>query len=187
MLISLLNIIDEPSYKVIFTDIYNNYRKQMFFLAESIVKNEADAEDIVHTVFLNIAQKHMQTVSRINDPSDMRNYLLTAVKNTALNQQKKQRKTVLTDDITFYSEARDYSDADFTDYIMNKFEYELIVRIIGELSDTYKDVLYFYFVLDMPVKEIAEHLDRSVSAVKKQITRGKNIIINKLERSIKNE
>lgn len=45
---------DEDKSK--FEQIYLTYRKLMFFVARSILKNDADAEDAVHTAFVSIIE-----------------------------------------------------------------------------------------------------------------------------------
>lgn len=90
MLVLYLTYIDDENDKKRFEKLYYAYRKQMAILALSIVKNETDAEDVVHDVFMNIAIRHMNTVNGIEDEEDRRNYLLKATKNTALNWMKKR-------------------------------------------------------------------------------------------------
>ena len=92
MLVLYLSLIDEEDNKQKFEIIYHSYRKQMAMVAMSIVQNQADAEDVVHDVFVNIATKYMETVKRISDEADLRNYLLKATKNTALNWKKKKQR-----------------------------------------------------------------------------------------------
>ena len=49
----------------------------------TVLKNDSDAEDIVHDVFLRIATKYMAKISTIENETDLRNYLLKATKNAA--------------------------------------------------------------------------------------------------------
>lgn len=187
MLICLLSVIDDMSHKSKFNEIYILYRKQMFIMAQSVVKNNADAEDIVHSVFLNIAQKYMPTVMKITDPTDLRNYLLTSTKNAAVNFINKSKRTALIEDVQYDTAVYEMNDTEFVDYVINRADYEAIIKAIRELNDTYKDVLYFYFVLDMTPADIARQLGRSVAAVKKQITRGKCILTDNLKEICYNE
>ena len=60
----------------------------MIYYAFGFVSNEIDAEDIVHDVFLKIAQKNLVVLKKIESETDIRNYLLKATKNTALNLTK---------------------------------------------------------------------------------------------------
>ena len=88
MLALYLAFLDEND-KQLFERIYYTYRKQMLVVARTILQNESDSEDAVHEVFLKIATKHMGIIKSIELETDIRNYLLKATKNTALNIKKK--------------------------------------------------------------------------------------------------
>ena len=77
--------IEDESDLRLFEEIYMNYRKRMFLVAKTVLRRDSSAEDIVHDVFLKIAKKHMATISKIRNDTDLRNYLLKATKNTVLD------------------------------------------------------------------------------------------------------
>lgn len=91
MLLLCLTFIDDVSEKNLFENLFFSYRKQMICLALSYVHNNEDAEDIVHDVFLKIAQRYMPIIKEIDNETDMRNYLLKATKNAALNRLRKEK------------------------------------------------------------------------------------------------
>ncbi|MBQ2842063.1 MAG: hypothetical protein IJE72_03410 [Clostridia bacterium] len=66
MLVFYLSFIDNDNDRKLFERIYYAHRKQMFTLAFAILENEDDAEDLVHDVFCNIAEKYMQSLQSIN-------------------------------------------------------------------------------------------------------------------------
>ncbi|MBQ9937639.1 MAG: RNA polymerase sigma factor [Oscillospiraceae bacterium] len=183
MLALYLSYIDNDEDKNLFEKIFYDYRKQMVIYSISILKHENDAEDVVHDVFLKIANKYWDTVKSITDPIDLRNYLLKATKNTSLNKIKNnQKKAVLLDTFSEFelSYKGGISDNDFFDIIYNKIEYEKIVKAIEKLKNTYRDALYYHFVLEMSVKETAKVLNQSVSTTQKQLVRGKKMLISLL-------
>ena len=55
MLTVYLSLIDDVQQRIEFEEIYTTYRMQMMHLAKSFFENEADAEDVVHDVFVRIA------------------------------------------------------------------------------------------------------------------------------------
>jgi len=65
--------------------------------------------------------------------------------------------------------------------ICKKAEYTQILNVISSLDEIYRYSLYYHFVLEMPVKQVAEMLDQSVSTTKKQLVRGKKALISLLE------
>ncbi len=180
MLVLFLSYLDDTEDKRYFEEIYYSYRKQMYLMAFSILKNKPDAEDAVSKVFLRIAQKNWKTVCKIHNETDLRNYLLKSTKNTALNilgSKKRER-----DFVDLYSQKKSnskyFSDDDFLDYICSRYDYGKAVEAISNLSERYRNVLYFHYVLDMTVKETANALNQSEDTTKKQITRGKKLLID---------
>lgn len=177
MLSFYLTAIADVDEKITFEKIYYNYRKQMIYVALSILENNNDAEDAVHTVFCKIAEKHMKTVKNINNEQDLRSYLLKAVKNTALNMKRDSKNTVSLEEI---DDVADGDDNDFLDEICSKAMYSELLNAIKNLSKTYSDVLYLHFVLEMKVNDIAEFLNRNKDTVKKQLVRGKKLLIESI-------
>lgn len=182
MLVLYLSLIDEENKKNRFKEIYISYRKQMLIVAMSVVHSEADAEDVVHEVFLNIAMRHMDTVSAITEEKVLRNYLLTATKRTALNWLRKYKHIVYVEpEMELDYILPEIPDDKFVDYICNRVEYEKVLRAIASLEEKYKIVIYYHFVLEMPIPKVAEMLQQSVATTKKQLVRGKKKLLTLLE------
>ena len=123
MLLLYLNLIDDEQQRIEFEEIYTTYRKQMILLAKSLLHNDTDAEDVVHDVFLRIASKHIGFIQGLRHPEDVRNYLLKATKNTALNElSRKGRSTVSLDTLSEsdLTDTRDLSDAAFIELLCTK-------------------------------------------------------------------
>ena len=150
MLALYLAYLDDESDKKLFEEIYLSHRKQMVILAITILGSEDDAQDAVGDVFLRIAQKNWDTVKQIKNNTDLRNYLLKATKNTALNKIKATKKdnvsldTVIEFDISGIDNLTDNS---FLDTVCTKFDYEKVLHAIGSLSEKYRDVLYCHFIM----------------------------------------
>ena len=151
MLSLYLAYLDTEQDKKRFEEIFMSYRKQMISLAFSILKNQEDAEDAIHNVFLRIAQKNWDTVRSIEDQTDLRNYLLKSTKNASLNISKIRSKNNLSlDTIDEFDVNGIYnlSDEGFIDSICINIEYTRVVEAIKSLKDTYKDVMYYHFVME---------------------------------------
>ena len=182
MLVLYLSLIDEEKKKNRFTEIYLSYRRQMVIVAMSVVHSEADAEDVVHEVFLNIAMRHMDTVSSITEEKSLRNYLLTATKRTAINWLRRYKHIVYVEpEVELDYILPEIPDDRFVDYICQRIEYEQVLKAITELEEKYKLVIYYHFVLEIPVPKVAEMLHQSVATTKKQLVRGKKKLLTLLE------
>lgn len=179
MLAFYLSLIDNEIEKRRFEEAYYTYRKQMFALADSILKNKYDAEDVVHDVFCSVASSHMNIITETENEKDVRNYLLKSVKNTSINLIKK-RKIRSDYEEEKISEIFELSDNDFLNRICSKMECESLVKAMDLLDEKYREVLYYYFVLDLSASETAELLARDTNTVRKQISRGKELLLNSI-------
>lgn len=176
MLAFYLNLISSETDRTFFENIYNSYRKQMFELANSILKNKHDSEDVVHDVFCAVASSHMDTIKNAPDPKDIRNYLLKSVKNASISLIRK-RKVRADFEEKKRREKIEFGDEDFLERVCSKLEFEELVSGMELLDEKYREVLYYYFVLDLSVPLMAKLLNRSQNTIRKQITRGKNLLI----------
>lgn len=162
--------------------VYYAYRKQMYALAFSILQNEMEAEDIVHDVFAKLSARPSM-LTKIKTDEDMRNYLLKAAKNTALNRCKQRKRFILFPDSREKppQDASVLSDDDFLEMVFQRAAYQEVVSAIGRLDQKYEAVLYYHFVLELSVPEVAKTLGRNESTVKKQLVRGKKQLLSILD------
>lgn len=184
MLTVYLSLIDDVQQRIEFEEIYTTHRMQMMHLAKSFFENEADAEDIVHDVFVRVATKHMKFIQSLSNPDDVRNYLLKATKNTALNELKRKGRTHVS--IEEISESAldsfpDLTDDSFLDLICTKTEYERVTQALLSMEEPYRDIMYYHFVMDLSVPEAARLLGRNIATAKKQLVRGKKLLLYKLD------
>ena len=180
-----LAFIDDEEERTLFERLYNSYRKQMHAVARSVLKNDMDSEDAVHDAFLKLAKKHMPTVSRIEDERDRRNYLLTMTKNIALNMIRDKKRVVDTDGFEFgaFTGCRqDLDDDAFFDMICNNIECGKFYTALNGMKQTYKETLYYHFVLEMTIPQTAKVLGLSVPAIKQRLVRGKKILLETIGR-----
>ena len=182
MLSFYLSLIDGVESQNFFENIYHTYCKQMLHLARSFLKNDHDAEDAVHDVFEQIARKHLDTLQKITDERDLRNYLLKATKNTCLNSLKKQTVLIPPEDLSKVSVGPELSDSAFLDMICMRAEANLIKTAITALPDPYREVMYYRFVVELSFQEIAKLTGKKMDTVKKQVLRGKQKLLAELDR-----
>lgn len=182
MLTLYLTLLDDEEDKNSFENLYYSYRKQMITVAQSVLQNNDDAEDTVHEVFLRIAVRYMDIIRSIEDEKDLRNYLLKATKNTALNmRQKKKRDVSHTVSEEYLDDVEDIGEKDFVETICERMDYEKVVAAVQNLREPYREALYYHFVMELSVPETAKLLNRTKTATKKQLLRGKKMLIKLLE------
>lgn len=183
MISVFLTLIDNKNHEErLFEKLYLSYRSVMYSVAFSILQDESDAEDAVHDTFLSIAARQMPLLSRIEDESDRQSYILKATRNTALNMLKRDVRRLPTEEI-YEREQFDpskYSDDGFISFICMKHDYKQVVEAIRRLDKKYSDVLYYHFVLGFTAMEVAKIQDKNVNTIKKQLVRGKKLLLEEL-------
>ena len=84
------DLIDDAGNRLRFEEIYETYCRQMFYKANSILRDEHEAEDAVHDAFIGIA-RNMKTVAAIANEQDLRYYVLRAAENAAYNRTRQTK------------------------------------------------------------------------------------------------
>lgn len=85
-----LLLLDTEQEKEFFQKLYREHRNQMYYMALKIVKNESDAEDMVHETFLTLTEHLMGMIE--NPPKKNWNFILTILKHKCYNLLKKKKK-----------------------------------------------------------------------------------------------
>lgn len=182
MIILYQALIKEDKDKTKFELLYVKYKNQMLNVAYSVLHDQYESEDAVHTAFIGIA-KNMNKIIDV-DSNNCRNYCLKSAKNTAINILNKNNNII---DMPF-DDALDnegISD-DFVNDICDKEEAENIKKIIDGMEDIYRDVLTMYFLYEMSTVQIASLFSRKEETVRKQLYRGKQILRDMLKGGIDN-
>lgn len=165
---------DTEGEKGKFEVIYYRYRDMLYMCALGIVKNSADAEDVLHDAFIKIA-KNIKQIDDINSKSTAA-YLAVITKNTAydrLRRLKRLNETPIDD--CFLA-----ADDTLIEEIAEKTEYEKLLAAVKSVPPPYNEVLFLHYVNGMPVKKTAALLGRKVSTVKMQLVRGKKLLLQAL-------
>lgn len=174
MLPVYLTLIDEQEDKEKFEYIYVNFNEYMLYEAKKILNNSYDAEDVVHDTFVDIA-KNIKLIRTQND-SETLCYLLCATRGHAYNFLNRKKLN--------YIPIQSVESHIYEDEWMNmesNINYENILKLIGNMEDVYSDVLYLYYCMGLNCKEIGLILGRKHATIRKQLTRGKTILISKLK------
>lgn len=177
MLALYMSFIDDEDDRAKFEIIYHTYRKRMLLAADSVLHNKDDAEDVVHDTFIKIARN----MKSIEDPKSNKtlSYVIKATKNNAinlLNKNEKRNELIKLDDV------ENMTDEQFFEKLSLTESYEEIVTAIRNLNDTYRDVMFYHFVEEMKIKDIADLLGKKNSAVQQQLIRGKKKLLKILEK-----
>ncbi len=172
MLLICLSAVEDPHDKIEFEEVYEKYKKQMWYAANAILGDAYLSEDAVHEAFIGIARNFSKV--KTLDPTAMRAYVITASANSARNMLKKSKFRQEADIEQLFDLRDEKADSE-----LNEIETkDLANRIIAEMPEKYTDVMYLRFVLNLGEKEIAEQLGRNINTVRQQISRGRKLFIS---------
>jgi RNA polymerase sigma-70 factor (ECF subfamily) len=150
-----------------FKEIYQKYYAYLCLLAEYIVKDAYDAEEVVSDVFLKF-WKHRLNIKKTNATKA---YLSRAVRNTSLNYVTKIHRN----DRFFIPMDHQLSEIymntipDPLDVILLQEKSEIIQKGIETLPKTCKKIFLLSRNQEMSYLEISKHLSISVNTVKAQV------------------
>lgn len=175
MLLFYLQFIESEEHRLLFEELYNNYRQKMYYEARSILRNNELAEDAVHMAFMGVATNMHALDGR--SENDRRNYVLKAAKHAAFNiRDKEKRERGLVEELDYEPIA----DSVLED-LCTKESFEYVVNAISQLKEPYSTVLYCHFVMELDNREIASTLHRKSDAVRQQLSRGKRMLCSALQ------
>jgi len=167
MLHIYLAMLETPEEKSKMADLYHTYRELMFNVALNILRNEADAEDVLHQAFVRIAGDF----KKIGDISShqTRNYLVIIVRGLALNLYNKRSKII---EVPF-DLLEGTGDYPLHDLNVEQIEYEALYQALEQLPSEQRDALYLMYYEEFSVKEICIALNLSENAAKKRLQRAR--------------
>jgi len=162
-----------------FEELHKKYYIYLCLVAEHIVRNSSDAEEIVSDVFVrlwNIREK-------IDITTSIKAYLAKAVHNTALNYLERNRtRNSLTDSLSNSDQQLLAWDSDYPlGRLYTKEITDMLENGITSLPDGCREIFICSRNEDMKYRTIAEKLGISVNTVKTQM----KIALARLRESVK--
>ena len=180
-----LSLTDTPEESELCEQLYYAHRSAMLGIARSYLKNDQDAEDVVQTVFCEVASKYMKRLMGYDDEA-RRRFLFITTKHRALNLIKKNsRISRLPFDETYAVEgdgALDFSDDEFIERIEQDCEYARLLEAMEQLSTDDKALIWLRFGMELSTSEIAEQLGEKSATVTKRLQRAKKKLASILMR-----
>jgi RNA polymerase sigma-70 factor (ECF subfamily) len=146
-----------------FTEIYDRYMGVLYLHALKLLKDEHEAEDIIHELFLSLWTK----ASELNFNTPLANYLYRSVKNRVFNALNHQKiKTNHLESLQSYIDAGHYQ----TDEAILAAELAREIEIeIAQMPARMREVFELSRKANLSHREIANELGISDKTVKKQI------------------
>ncbi len=150
-----------------FSELYRRYSGKIYAKCLSFLKDEQEAVDGVHDIFMKI----LVSLSRFEEKSKFSTWLFSISYNYCIDELRKSKK-IQQSPIDEIQDEKDWEDDDSQDWI-EQFSTAEINTILDMLHPQDKAVLLMKYLDGFSIKEIAEVMNKSESAIKMKIKRSK--------------
>jgi RNA polymerase sigma-70 factor (ECF subfamily) len=175
---------DQPAFEA----LMRRYNSRLFRTARAIVKDDADAEDVLQDAYLH-AYRH---IGEFRGDSQLATWLTRIVINQALGRLRKQKRDRV---VVPFPDSRDDADKSPVSFADDKAELppratlraeirRLLERQIDELPVAFRTVFIMRDVQDMSVQETAECLSIPPATVRTRLFRARALLREALARDI---
>ncbi len=141
--------------------LYDEWYLQLLYFAQSLIHNQAQAEDIVIIAFT----RYWERREHFHHKAAIKSFLYTTVRNDCYkyhNQQEMQSRRL-------QAVAAQLPDAEFTESRIVVSEIiQHIHQEINKLNPIYRDVIYLFFVEEKTIAETAAQLNITPDNVRKR-------------------
>lgn len=142
-----------------FDYIYEYYHNDLYFFSLSLVKNHAEAEEIVQESFINVITK----IKSLRDVNSFHAWLFRLTYNVAMTNYRKNIKAVENETPLFdtHFEVNETTNSSYNDIEL----YNAIVNAIRNLPSKYLRIAQLYYLQELTTREIAKVLSIPQSTV----------------------
>ncbi len=148
--------------------LYSRYAAKIYGKCLSIMKDEVLAEDATQEIFMKI----FTNLSRFEDKAKFSTWIYSITYNYCIDylRRKQKQDNLFTDD-----EVENASDIaeEVSDQVMVEMEIEQLKSVLEELPTDDRTILLMKYQDEMSIREMADILGKTESAVKMKIKRAK--------------
>ncbi|MBQ8407338.1 MAG: sigma-70 family RNA polymerase sigma factor [Clostridia bacterium] len=184
----IISNIESEEDRTFVEDIYIRYEKQMYLIANNVLKNHHDAQDCVHET-VKIIIDSLDKFKSAYQNRTLDSIVIIACRNCAINMYNKRKYRVKHEtSSTIYDPENDrYTVADIADpdaeldkMIVNRENLERLQALIASLDPIYRDVLMLK-CMDLDYNEISKIMSISPASARQRVHRARSILIANAE------
>lgn len=147
-----------------FAELIRENKIPMYRLAYGIMRNQAEAEDIVGEAIAK-AYEHLGS---LKDSKKFKPWIMKIVANEAKRQFAKRKRIDLIEDVDTYDFHNNYDDYNSHDNHTELWD------VVSSLDEKHRFVIILYYYEEFNVREIAQILHISEGTVKSRLSRARN-------------
>ena len=178
----VLQTLDEKNQDFV-EGIFEENKKRIFEIANAILKNRHDADEIVDEVMINVIKNVEKFVQ--SDGNEILAQLVIYTRNAAINcYNAKKRRSAHEVSLTYINEDGEYEDievpddtSDIDDVLLSKENAEKIKKYLKQLTQEQQDAIALVFELGYSNVEAATVLGISPNAVDMRLFKAKKKLL----------
>jgi RNA polymerase sigma-70 factor (ECF subfamily) len=151
-----------------FTQLYRRYAGKVFAKCYSMLSDEGMARDATQDIFIKI----LGSLSRFTEKSSFSTWLYAVTYNYCIDVIRRRKKNLLifTEDPGRIS---DETETEVPDSLILDMETRRLEQVMDKIPPGDRAILNMKYIDDLSVREIAEVLHKTESAIKMQLMRAK--------------
>lgn len=156
-----------------FTELLGLYRESVYFMMLKLSRNETDAEDLMIEAF----SRAFKNIELYKPEFAFSTWLFKIASNNALDflRKKKLRQSISLDAEQF-EHVNPGDDGTPEHIILHRERKSELNAVIQQLKPHYRKIIELYYFEDLNQDEISKTLGISISAVKVQLFRARNLL-----------
>lgn len=155
-----------------FEQLYKEHRDEMFYTAYIVLENKCDAEDIVHESFIAVLDNMDKLIG--DTPERNWNYIVTIVKHKAYNLYNRKKRHV--EEQLTEKHLKEMVDDDMETMILELEMQNVLVKLISQLPEGYRDILLLQYYHRLNYAEIAKIMGKSPDSIRHMSMRARRSI-----------
>lgn len=164
----VINTYLKTQASVCFTLLYNRYASKIYAKCITLLKDEALAQDATQEIFVKI----FLNLSKFGEKAKFSTWIYSITYNYCIDFLRKKKKLT-----SIFSESientPDVPEEELPDKILLELEIKQLKAVLDSLPVGDSAILLMKYQDDMSIKEIADILNKTESAIKMQIKRAK--------------
>ncbi|MFN3850914.1 MAG: RNA polymerase sigma factor [Spirosomataceae bacterium] len=160
----LVRLYVESQRNIYFEELYDRYVDKVYRKCLSFIKNEAQAEDFTHDIFLRLVLK----IGSFKEHAKFSTWLYSITYNYCMDQMrlaKRQAEEALDENFDL---EEDEEDSEFSE-----MQGKVLKKAMEKIAPDEKAILLMKYQDDFSIKEIADTFNLTESAVKMRLMRTK--------------
>lgn len=161
---AIIQLIEAGREQEAFERLVTAYRRRVFGLGYSILRDRAAAEDLAQEVFVKL----WQALPRYDGRAQLSTWIYAITRNTAVSALRARRRSVSMSDAGVLAEVEGIAAAPAAEP-----EDARLRRQVDKLPEKQRQAVTLYYLDERPVSEVAEMMGLPVNTVKTHLHRAR--------------